>query len=151
MKDRVNKILVPVEYNEPSYNAAALGLALARGLDASLTLIHIHMRELATRETVEINASDLDAVSEPAFRGLLDKLVGDATKSSLESFVDHSVAELERVPNSPADVIVEYAGSHGIDLIVIGSRHQSRLHDLIMGDVTKDVLERAPCPVTVLH
>jgi nucleotide-binding universal stress UspA family protein len=54
--------------------------------------------------------------------------------------------------SSPAFAIVDYAGEHGIDLIVMGTHGRGALAHLLMGSVAEKVVRLAPCPVlTVRH
>jgi nucleotide-binding universal stress UspA family protein len=45
--------------------------------------------------------------------------------------------------------IISEAVKLDIDLMVVGF-HRDRLHHLLAGDVTKSVLNHAPCPVVVV-
>lgn len=52
----------------------------------------------------------------------------------------------------PADIIIQYAKTNKIDLIVMGTaglRGIARIRSL--GSVARNVAERAPCPVTLVH
>lgn len=46
-----------------------------------------------------------------------------------------------------AEVIVDYAEKHDIDLIVIGTHGRSGLLRVVMGSVAEHVVRHAPCPV----
>lgn len=47
--------------------------------------------------------------------------------------------------------IVSYAEEHDVEQIVIGSHGRSPVSRLILGDVAKDVVRRAPVPVTIVR
>jgi nucleotide-binding universal stress UspA family protein len=49
----------------------------------------------------------------------------------------------------PADVIVEEAERSGVDLVVIGSRGRGAIRSALLGSVSAEVVDRAPCPVLV--
>jgi len=53
--------------------------------------------------------------------------------------------------SSPGDAILDYAKSHGCDLLVKGAYTQSRLRQMIFGGVTRDVLANATLPVLMAH
>jgi nucleotide-binding universal stress UspA family protein len=55
----------------------------------------------------------------------------------------------EMLTGAPAKVLVEYAKSHHIDLVVMGRRGHSALGNL-MGSVSFGVLQRSPVPVTIV-
>ncbi len=46
-----------------------------------------------------------------------------------------------------AEAVLQAAGEHGADLIVIGSRGQTMLGGLFLGSVAREVLRRSPLPV----
>lgn len=50
----------------------------------------------------------------------------------------------------PAEVIIEDAADYDAEMIIVGKRHHSALERLFLGDVAREVVERASCPVLVL-
>lgn len=62
----------------------------------------------------------------------------------------HWSVSQEAAAGSPAWAVIDMAGSHGTDLVVIGShRHSSAGGRLILGSVSQRVLYEAPCSVRV--
>jgi hypothetical protein len=53
-------------------------------------------------------------------------------------------------PTSREEVIVEYSSVCDFELIVMSSCRCSKLQNVLMGVVTKDVLEPAPFGLTIL-
>ncbi len=51
---------------------------------------------------------------------------------------------------SPAEVIIRYAKSHHIDLIVLGSHGANNIPRLLVGSTTETVMRQASCQVLVL-
>jgi nucleotide-binding universal stress UspA family protein len=49
----------------------------------------------------------------------------------------------------PASVIVDEAGAFGADLCVVGSRGHGTIASLVLGSVSGEVVDHAPCPVLV--
>jgi nucleotide-binding universal stress UspA family protein len=47
----------------------------------------------------------------------------------------------------PAPVILETARDEGVSLIVLGTRGPSKVSDILLGDVSTEVLRGASCPV----
>ena len=151
MLKSIERVLVPIDYSEPAFHAAWIAFSIARSIKASITLIHIHIQENALRELVFIDPSELEELTDEKFKNLLQKLVGDPSYKALQSTVDHSVVEFDSCTYSPSDEICNYAKEKEINLIVMGSRIHSKLEELLIGNVTTDVLRKAPCPVTVVH
>lgn len=48
-----------------------------------------------------------------------------------------------------ASVIIEEATAFGADVVVIGSRGHGRIASLVLGSVSSEVVDHAPCPVLV--
>lgn len=48
---------------------------------------------------------------------------------------------------SPSETIVEYAGNHGIDMIVMGTQGRTGLDRYLLGSTAARVLRRAELPV----
>ena len=108
------------------------------------------------------------AVAEPAAE-LLAPLVVSAptvgsydqqTSDELELVLDAAVAWLERsalaveravLHGRPATLIVERAAEFHADLVVIGSRGRGPLTSMLLGSVSAEVVDHAPCPVLVVR
>jgi nucleotide-binding universal stress UspA family protein len=58
-------------------------------------------------------------------------------------------AEPHVLEGRPATEIVAEAGRSGADLVVIGARGVSAAHRLLLGSVSAEVADHAPCPVLV--
>lgn len=59
---------------------------------------------------------------------------------------------LIRVGGRPADRILEVAKEENCDLVVLGSVGHSGLSKMLkMGSVSREVLEKSPCPATIVH
>lgn len=151
MKRPIEKVLLPVYYSEPAFHAAWIGLAIARSEQASISLMHIHVREKSVREVVSIDKDELAGVSDESFRALVLRMVGDPSYKALQEAVDHGVVEFESSSSHLADEICNYAKEHGIDLIVMGSHGRSNLEAIFVGSVSHEVIRKAPCPVTIVH
>jgi nucleotide-binding universal stress UspA family protein len=61
------------------------------------------------------------------------------------------VVEWELVRGSPAAAIVAEARDFGADLVVLGSRGHGRLASMLLGSVSSQVVDHAPCPVLVVR
>jgi nucleotide-binding universal stress UspA family protein len=52
---------------------------------------------------------------------------------------------------NPADVLVEEAEESGADLIVVGTRGLNAARRLVLGSVSTNVVQHAPCDVLVVR
>lgn len=149
----IEKILVPIDFSEHANHAAWIAYSIARSMRASITLIHIHIQENALRELVVIEPKELAEFSDEKFKNILLRIVGDPSYKALQSAADSSEVniEFESCTDSPADEICRYAEEKNVDLIVMGSRIHSTLKDLLLGNISSEVMHKASCPVTVVH
>jgi nucleotide-binding universal stress UspA family protein len=148
MMKPIERILVPIDYSEPAFQAAWIAFAIARSMQSSITLMHIHIQEQATRELIYIQQSELTAIAEGKFHELLTRIAGNPSE---EHSVDKNVIEFVPSTDSLSDQICDYAREQRIDLIVIGSDGRSNIKELLLGSVSHEVVRKAPCAVTVVH
>lgn len=141
---QIRTILVPVDFSPCSRAALDFGLQLARRFDASLWLLHAYvLPAYAFSEGVAIGPDLAENLANDARKGL-ERIRDDLQ----ESVVPVSVAS---VAGSPAEVIVEWAQTHGIDLIVMGTHGRSGLQHLLAGSVAERVVRVAHCPVVTVR
>jgi nucleotide-binding universal stress UspA family protein len=70
-------------------------------------------------------------------------------RAEAELTSDDVALEGKVVQGRPADEIVGEAMAFGADLIVIGSRGLGSIRSMLLGSVSAEVVDRAPCPVLV--
>lgn len=147
----IERILVPIDYSEPAFEAAWFAFSIARSLHASITLIHIHIQENALRELVFIDQDEIAKLADDEFENVIHKIGGDPSYKALQAAADHGVVEFDECTDNPADEICDYAKEKDFNLIVMGSRGLSDIKEILLGSVSHDVLHKAHCPVTVVH
>lgn len=136
----LKNILVPTDFGEAADSALTYGRALARLYGADLHLVHV-MDNTFLRPI----ASDPPALKAAAYKHLHDRL----TFEDRDRLHTRAVVE---VSDEPHRVIVEYARSFGVDLIVMGTHGRQGAAHMLMGSVAERVVRTAPCPVlTVRH
>jgi nucleotide-binding universal stress UspA family protein len=144
----LKNILVATDFSEPSVIALEYGRAMARTFEATLHIVHV----------VDTFLPGMVAETAPADYGVLvDELAGAAQRQLEATVRDDDRRELGAKAIllrqvGPAQVIVRYAGSANIDLIVMGTHGRGGWSHLLMGSVAEKVVRTAPCPVlTVRH
>lgn len=83
----------------------------------------------------------------------------DAIVQSGTALVDHlrehgvhaSFETAKGYGSSIGKVLGSWANSHGMDAIVMGAYHHSRLNEIVWGGVTKTVIGQPPCWVMISH
>ena len=145
----LKNILVATDFSEPSDVALRYGRELASRFDATLHVLHvvqnIYPATLGMEGAATVGAQILQQIEAEATQRLHGLLVdsdgsGPKTISAL------------RTGSSPAADIVEYARTHEIALVIIGTHGRGALAHLVMGSVAERVVRLAHCPVlTVRH
>lgn len=139
---RLGKILVPIDFSRFSEAAFDLGAALARDLQAKISLLHVlkpPVYPFGDRQTflpgVAISKEIREAVGKH-MRAMSEK-----------AGVRVSVQVLQ---GSPAPAICEHAHRQNIDLIIISTHGRSGLSHVLIGSVAERVVRHAECPVLVV-
>jgi nucleotide-binding universal stress UspA family protein len=142
----ITKILIPVDGSDSSLKAAHYAVALAEMTGAQVLLMHavISLPYLQHKT----GGGVLDTYVEEAKRHAqlwFDQIEQAAAKRKVKA-MSEVVLEVESI----ADVIVNYAKSHGADLIVIASRGRTGVKRFLLGSVASGVLSHAECPVVMV-
>lgn len=136
---------VAVAYDDSREARAALqvGTALARRLDARLRV-------------VGVSQTGRSFVTPAGVPYLVEEPRGDAEerlKSRLTSVADGLPSDLHadvRVHSGPVAPALVTACADGVDLLVIGSRGYGPSRSVLLGSVSRHVVDHAPCPVIVV-
>lgn len=84
------------------------------------------------------------------------------TKSEAEGVLSKAAAEAQKVgaanpktviieSRDPAQAIIFYAEENSVDHIVVGTGGKGAVQRLVLGSVSRDVVYRAHCPVTIVR
>jgi nucleotide-binding universal stress UspA family protein len=144
---KVERILVPIAHSPGSDAVVEYACLFARGVGASLTLIHVYEPPNEMVGLVPGATVDGEAVAEHAAGDVvLDHGTAIARANGIAS-----VDRILRRASPPAHAIVEAAGQGKFDLIVMGTHMRGRLSRLVMGSVAEQVLRSSHCPVLMVH
>ncbi|MFD2518623.1 universal stress protein [Salinimicrobium flavum] len=145
----MKKVLIAIDYHPVSEQVAHAGYELANKLDAEICLIHV-LADVAYYGTQFPTfmgydgytnlGPDLDMALE--MRNVAKEFLQKAAEHLNDPKVTTHLAEGET-----ADVLLEYAGEWGADMIVMGTHSHSKLEKLLMGTVAQKVLEKTTIPV----
>jgi len=144
------RILVPVDYSEPSRAALELAGLLAQALSASLLVLH--------GWECPPFAEGLQVVGPTLVGGqsALDELVVENAQRELERFVASAPApfgiEVERKlsSGSPTRVIMEELARQAYDLVVMGTHRRSAVEAMLIGSVADRVIRDSEVPVLLV-
>jgi nucleotide-binding universal stress UspA family protein len=135
------KILCAVDDTEHSKDAVALAAQLATAMGAELTLLAVNQLTGAYSKGGVATAYLWDNAQ---LKGVLDSAAAAAKQAGVAN------PKLESVKSRDvARSIVVFAEDNGIDHIVVGTAGKSGVARLMLGSVSREVVSRAHCPVTV--
>jgi nucleotide-binding universal stress UspA family protein len=140
------KILVPIDFSPPSFDALEVAIDLAKQVGGALCLIHVDP-PLTSASLSPLPFSGLDLVTSASREACEEQLL-DAAAAARVSGVSNVRATL--LGGTPASAIVEFAKREACDLIVIGTRGRSGLARML-GSVAERVLRHAPCGVLAVR
>lgn len=143
----INTILVPTDFSETSTLALDAAKDLAQKFKASIHLLHIVQDPLSQSWALESYGTmpaDLLKDLEKLAQKDLDKAIPESERSAYK-------ARLVTEVGAPFSKIIDYAKSHDVDLIVMGTHGRGMLAHAILGSVTERVVRLAPCPVLTVR
>jgi len=134
--NKMNKVLIALNFDPTAQRIAEVGFTLAQRLSAEVVLLHVIEDLAAYSSNYQIMGSfQLDNVVElsQASQNFLDKVkrhLGDETMLTVIKEGDF------------AENIIHTASELDVDIIVMGSHSFKGLQNILMGSVTKDVLQK---------
>ena len=118
--------------------ALAAAKSIAQTYNAKLVVTHVSAVLGGPPLAVKVAQESADAI-----KANLQQKVGDLKREG----VTVELALPEVATHGTAHAIAEFARQAGADLIVAGTSGSSRLVRVLVGSVTRRLLELAPCPV----
>jgi universal stress protein A len=138
---KLQHILIPTDFSDAANAAKGYATMLADALGATLHVLHVVPDPLSGGWGVD--AAHLPQMLERTERQAREQL---ATLLTPEERARLRV-QLRVETGAPAEVILAYAETHDIDLIVMGTQGKGTVERWWVGSVTQGVLRRATCPV----
>jgi nucleotide-binding universal stress UspA family protein len=137
-------ILLPTDFSEPSLQATAYGLELARRFGATLHLLHVIEDPVVYLPMFESQPLPSKAEFEQYAQTRLNAwiLPDDAAGVDLASHWVHGKPYVE---------IVRFAEANEIDLLVIGTHGRGLAAHLLLGSDAERIVRMAPCPVLTVR
>jgi len=138
----INKILLPVDFPDPSLPVICQAATLARHFSSEIVMLHV--------PTAQSHAAGVpDDGPERDRWDLLTEILRTAEKDQQQSLaeqLDGLAFKSLLLEGDPAHIIVQTAQQENTDLIMMPS-HGSTFDQFLLGTVTAKVLHRTECPV----
>lgn len=141
----LRRIMVPLDFSEPSHQALRYARGFAEQFGASLTLLHVIEPMVYPAELgyVPIVPDDLEEKRMEDLKARLKALAQDlGTSSKVETFL--------RIGRSWRE-ICDAAKADNTDLIIIATHGYTGLKHALLGSTAERVVRHAPCPVLIVR
>lgn len=141
----IRHILFPTDFSEPANEARLYAVALADLFEAELHIVHIVLVVVPYADASSWYVPECDVEVET-------NAAGKQLAQSIDpSWCEHHSVRQSFIVGFAVDEILNYATTHEIDLIVIGTHGRSGLSHLLIGSVAEKVVRSAHCPVLTVH
>jgi nucleotide-binding universal stress UspA family protein len=140
------KVLVPVEGSKYSMEGIKVASNYAKANNAGIYIMTV--TPYVADVDLELSAVERDRLLESMKKRGEDVL--EKAVNLLKSFGVSYIRTVLASSTSPAEEIVNFAGSEKIDLIVIGSKGMGATERFFLGSVTSKVVRYSPCCVYVV-
>lgn len=140
------KILVPIDFSEPTVQILHTAAELSRRFEAPVTLLHAWEPEL-------FSVPDIYRLYDPSkIPGFHDKLMRLLERARHDMQADGALQiDLALVEGTPYREILRFARDGAFDLIVIGTHGRTGLAHSLLGSVAEKVVRLADCAVMTVH
>jgi nucleotide-binding universal stress UspA family protein len=141
---KIKNILFPTDFSNCSKYAFQHAVYLADKYKATLHMLHAIVLFHEDPHEAAFHIHDTEELHHK-----LENLASEETNSIIAS-IKPKTAEIIKVQKrgiTAADVILDYAQEHNIDLIVMGTHGRSGIKNLLLGSVAEKVVQLAHCSV----
>ena len=155
--NRISNILVAIDGSEHSIKAADLALEMAKKESISAQKIGSELTALTVLDVSKPRRFLSSFIAAPTYglreleeeRNAAKHWMDAVQKKAEESNIRFRSEIIEGLVSAEA-TIVDYAESHQIDLIVVGTRGRTGFSKVLLGSVASRVVEYAHCSVVVV-
>ena len=140
----MNRILVATDGSPSAVEAARFGIELAREHAAELVIAHVVPMFDVVPATVFQLGGAFPHEPGPHDKELLEEAAALAAAHGV-------VATTALLRGDTVDELVEYASSHDVDLVVVGSRGHGPITGTLLGSVSLGLLRRSQRPVAIVR
>lgn len=139
-KSKISTILVPIDFSDNSVKALEAAIAVHKQLKGPVQIICLHIYDMPNTNYFRDEAPWLKVKS------TVEKNLADGFNSFLETVAAEyknriAIALVERQTTGTASFIMDFAKANEVDFMVMGARGHSKVHLLLMGSVTENVLD----------
>lgn len=148
------KVLIALDYDKTALKVAQTGYALAKAMDAEVTLLHVMSDPVyyaSTEYSPIMGLTDSLGVNPLIFDS--DDRLKKVSQHFLEKIKHHlgdeSIITLLEEGDF-ADTILKKSKGLGTNILVMGSHSHRWLEDLVLGSVTTNVIRQSTIPMYIV-
>jgi nucleotide-binding universal stress UspA family protein len=136
------RMLVAVDFSEPSKRAIAFARSLAAKLRIAVEVVHVY-------DAIVAGASSAPGAPANEVRAMLttrlDELVRDVFGP------DASTVRTHLVPGRPIDAILDLARKREADLVVVGTTGRTGIERMLLGSTAERLVRESAVPILTIH
>jgi len=136
------RVLIATDFSPSAEDAVKLVRSLPLPSGSAVQVIHV------LEPFVEVGTFSPVAISTLA-EAAADQIKGELEKIASQLRAPGRDVEIASAVGRVADVIVDTADRSKADLIVMGSRGHRAITSALLGSVSAEIVDRAPCPVLI--
>ncbi|RQG95663.1 ferredoxin Fer [Natrarchaeobius oligotrophus] len=125
-----DEILVPTDGSEVAERAGTVAVRMAELFGADLTVV---------------------SVREPDNKGGAKRAVRDLEEVAIEAGLTPQTEIINDEQAAIHRAIIDYAGEHGVDVVVMGTHGRTGIGRFLLGSVAEQTLQQSPIPVVTVH
>jgi nucleotide-binding universal stress UspA family protein len=140
------KILFPIDLSEVSQKIVPYAIMMAETFRAELHLLFV-ARMFKYYDNIYVPPVSINEFEKEIVKGGKRRL-DDFVKEHLR---DCCIFEAKVVPGDPAEQILHYVRSEGIDLVIMGTHGRKGIDRILFGSVAAHVVKMSPVPVMTVN
>ena len=143
----IRSILAPTDFSRHAEAGLRYACGLAERFGATLHVLHV------LSEIVPVGPDPMIApILPPEYYQESEKQAAETLATLLRSEWGRAAAVENSVRwGSPVEVVIEYARTRSIGLIVISTHGRTGLSHVFLGSVAERIVREAPCPVLTIR
>lgn len=142
------RILVPLDGSDTARRGLTEAIGLARGLGASLQLLHVVTDLQWLVDPIVLGAPQ---TLRQELQGFGEKLLAEAAKACEAGGVVAQTRLRQAAGSGPGQSIVEEVGASGCDLVVMGTHGRRGVGRVLLGSDASAVAAASPVPVLLVR
>lgn len=142
------KILVALDFSEPSARALRLAHELARAAGAALEVVHVHPELYDGRGNPELGLPWPSAGQEERYLRFLEHELRTAVNNTIGTELE---VHIEVTHGDPVKRLLAMVQQRGADLLCVGSTGKGGVQRVLLGSVSQSLLRASTIPVLVVH